>query len=259
MSTLTSKDGTTIAYNKTGSGKPLIIVDGAFCSKDFGPATELAPLLSKNYTVFTYDRRGRGESGDTKPYAVEKEIEDLSALINVAGGSAFVFGLSSGAILSLKAVASGLAVPKLALFEPPFVGNPENKRPANAYEILSGMLAKGEKGKAAKFFLRKVVGAPVLLTFVLQFTPGWKKMKANANSLPHELLICDDYHIPQHVIKAVTISTLVIDSIKSPEMLRDAVAQVADALPNGSRKSLRGSAHAVSPEILAPELTSFFK
>jgi pimeloyl-ACP methyl ester carboxylesterase len=259
MGTLISKDGTNIEYNKIGSGKPLILVDGAFYSKDFGPVTKLAPLLAKNYTVFTYDRRAKGESGDTKPYSVEKEIEDIAGLIDLAGGSAFLFGASSGAILALKAVASGLAVPKLALFEPPFVGNPGNKRPANAFDLLSDMIAKGNKGEAAAFFLRKVVGVPALMVFLLRLNPDWKKMKANANSLPHELAVCGDFHIPANVISAVRCSTLVIDSIKSTTSLRDAAARVANALPDGLQKSLHGSSHDVAPEILAPELAGFFK
>ncbi|MDB4926331.1 alpha/beta fold hydrolase [Mucilaginibacter sp.] len=131
MDFVTSKDGTAIAYRKAGSGPALILVDGAFCSKDFGPMPKLASLLAESFTVFTYDRRARGESGDTPPYAVQKEIDDIQALLNEAGGSAFLFGISSGAVLALKAVAAGLNITQLALYEPPFNidGNIKNRRP----------------------------------------------------------------------------------------------------------------------------------
>ncbi len=259
MTTLISKDGTKIAYKKTGSGKPIILVDGAFCSKDFGPMVKLAPVLAKHFTVFIYDRRARGESTDTSPYSVDREIEDIAGLIRLAGGSAFLFGISSGAILALKAVASGLAVPKLVLFEPPFVGNSNNKRSNNAFELLSNMIAQGNKSAAITFYFRKVMGVPAIIPFFLRFTPNWKKMKANANSLPYDAAMCGDFKIPVNETKAVTIPTLVVDSIKSPKMLRNAVELVANALPNGVRKSLPGSNHNVSPEILSPELEMFLK
>ena len=132
MNKTLSKDGTSIAYYKTGAGPAVILVDGAFCSSRFGPMAKLAPVLDKYFTVITYDRRARGESGDTKPYDVQREIEDIEALIQVAGGSAQLFSISSGAILAIRAAASGLNISKLALFEPPFVGNPKGRRPANA-------------------------------------------------------------------------------------------------------------------------------
>ena len=119
-----SADGTRIAFERSGDGDPIVLVDGAFCSRTFGPMATLAPLLAKDFTVFAYDRRGRGESGDTKPYAVDREIEDLQAVIDAAGGSAHVFGMSSGAILALDAAACGLSIRKLALYEPPFVADP---------------------------------------------------------------------------------------------------------------------------------------
>src|SRR5690242_13844751 len=120
MATVTSKDGTQIAYEKLGSGLPLILVDGALCSRDFGPMPKLAPLLGEHFTVFMYDRRGRNQSGDTKPHAPAREVEDLEALISEAGGEAYVYGVSSGAALSLSAAAAGLNITKLALYEPPF-------------------------------------------------------------------------------------------------------------------------------------------
>src|SRR2546430_14869956 len=132
MRQVRSRDGTTIAYDQLGEGPPVILVDGAFCSRSFGPMPKLAPLLARSFTVFMYDRRGRGDSGDTAPYAVEREIDDLDALIREAGGSAFVYAMSSGAALALEAAASRLNITKLALYEPPFmVGNPAHVPPAD--------------------------------------------------------------------------------------------------------------------------------
>ena len=121
MKKVISKDGTAIAYDKAGNGPLVILVDGALCSRAFGPMPKLAKLLTNDFTVITYDRRGRNESTDTKPYAVEREIEDIGALINDNGGPAFVVGFSSGAALALAAAAHGLNISKLALYEPPFM------------------------------------------------------------------------------------------------------------------------------------------
>jgi pimeloyl-ACP methyl ester carboxylesterase len=257
MSIAMSKDGTKIVYRKAGKGPLIILVDGAFCSKDFGPMPKLAPLLSEHFTVVSYDRRARGESGDTKPYTIEREIEDLQALIEQNGGSAYLFGISSGAILALRAVANGLEVPKLVLFEPPFVTSKNLIRSPNAYHELTRLLEQGKRGEAVKFYLRKVMGVPAILPFVLQLTPNWSKMKANANSLPYDVAVCGDFEIPKNFRSSVAIPVLVIDSTRSPEMLRSAVEATVRALPNATRKSLKGSIHDVPPKILAPELAQF--
>ena len=258
MNTVISKDGTRIAYNKTGSGPVVILVDGAFCSKDFGPMPKIAALLAEKFTVIAYDRRARGESGDTQPYAIEREIEDIDAIIKVAGGSAGLFGISSGAILCIKAVAFGLNIHKLALLEPPFVGNKDGKRPIDATEQLTKMIAEGEKAKAVKFYLTKVIGVPAVFAFILKLTPNWPKMKAIANSLPYDAAVCGDFNLPTAQTAAIKIPALVIDSTKSPGFLRNAVEATAKALSNGSRLSLNGKVHDVPPNILVPELIKFF-
>ena len=219
---------------------------------------KLSPLLSKNFTVFTYDRRARGNSGNIKPYSVEREIEDINALINLAGGSAHLFGISSGAILSLLAVTSGLNIQKLALLEPPYVGNKHGRRSENAEEQLRQMIAEGKKGAAATFYLRKVIGVPAIVPFILRLTPNWPKMKANANSLPYDAAVCGDFNIPTEQTVLVTIPTIVIDSEKSPKVLRDAVQAVAEAIPNGQRRTLKGTIHGVPPKVLVPVLVEFY-
>jgi pimeloyl-ACP methyl ester carboxylesterase len=257
MNTVLSKDGAKIVYRKTGGGPVIILVDGAFCSKDFGPMPKLAPLLSEHFTVISYDRRARGESGDVKPYNVVREIEDIEVLIEKNGGSAYLFGVSSGAILALRAVAAELRVPKLVVFEPPFVTNKNLIRSPNAFNELTRLIDEGRRGEAVKFYLRKVMGVPGILTLILRLTPGWPKMKANANSLPYDAAICGDFEIPKNIVSAISIPVLAIDSTKSPEILRSAVAATVSALPNGVRKSLKGGVHDIPPKILAPEIMHF--
>jgi pimeloyl-ACP methyl ester carboxylesterase len=164
MKKVVSKDGTTIAVDQSGKGQPIILVDGAFCSRSLGPMSKLAPLLAQHFTVFTHDRRGRNDSGDTAPYAVEREFEDLEALINEAGGTAFVFGMSTGTVLALKAVASGLNIKKLALYEPPFMVDDSGHRPPADHEAqLTQLLSSGRRGDVVKFFMTKVMGMPAVI------------------------------------------------------------------------------------------------
>ncbi len=257
MNKTLSKDGTSIAYNKTGAGRAVILVDGAFCSSKFGPMLKLAPMLAKYFTVIAYDRRARGESGDAKAYDVQREIEDIAALIEVAGGSAHLFSISSGAILAIHAAASGLNINKLALFEPPFVGNRKG-RPANVEAELKMMIAEKRRGDAVRFYLRKVMGVPAFIPWILKLTPNWPKMKANAASLPYDAAVCGDFNIPQKLVSSINIPTIIIDSSKSPKMLRDAVRAVTDLLPQGRQITLDGKIHDVPPKILVPVLEKFY-
>src|SRR5258707_8192870 len=172
MSTVRSRDGTTIAYDRRGAGgaPPVILVDGAFCSRAFGPMPKLAPRLARDFTVFMYDRRGRGSSGDTAPYAVAREIDDIDALIHEAGGSAFVYAISSGAALALEAAASGLSIKRLALYEVPFmVGTPAHVPPAHHHEQLVRLIAQGRRGDAVKFYMKDVIGMPGWLVSIFRF------------------------------------------------------------------------------------------
>ena len=260
MKTVKSKDGTSIAFNKDGNGPAVILVDGAFCSKDFGPMPKLMKLLSPNFTVFAYDRRGRGESGDTKPYAVQREMEDLDAIIKEAGGSAFLFGMSSGAVLSIRASASGSNVTKLALYEPPFnVDHKYRSPPAGYAKTLHGMIAEGRKSDAVKFFLTKVMGAPGIVAFIMSLTKNWSKMKATANSLPYDAEVMRDSSVPVEELKSISIPVLAIGGEKSPAMLRAAAEAVSMHLPNSQHKILAGQTHNVSQEVLAPVLIDFYK
>src|SRR2546426_7946181 len=197
METTVSKDGTRIAYERAGTGPPVILVDGAFCSRSFGPMPKLAPLLARSFTVFMYDRRGRGDSGDTAPYAVEREIDDLDALIREAGGSAFVYAMSSGAALALEAAASRLSIKKLALYEAPFmVGTPAHVPPGDPQSQLVRLIAEGRRGDAVKYYMKDIMGMPALLVMLFRVLPMWSKLKAVAPSLPYDSAIMGDFSLP---------------------------------------------------------------
>lgn len=186
-SNVVSSDGTIIAFDRSGEGPPIILVDGELCYRASGPNGPLAELLAPHFTVFTYDRRGRGDSGDTPPYAVDREVEDLEALINEAGGSAYVYGISSGAALALEAANRGLAIKKLALYEAPFVV--DDSRPPVPEDYLpqvDKLIAADRRGDAVKLFMRKGVRVPAVFVTMMQFMPAWSKLKGVAHTLPYD-------------------------------------------------------------------------
>lgn len=262
MSTVTSRDGTAIAFEHMGSGPPLILVDGAFCSRSFGPMPKLAPLLAKTFRVYMYDRRGRGSSGDTKPYAPQREVEDLDALIGEAGGSAYVLGVSSGAGLALEAAASGLAIEKLAVYEPPYMISPaDSERHAKAaHELqLTRLITAGRRGDAVKYFMRDMVGVPALFVFMMRWMPGvWSKLEAAASTLPYDAAIMGNFSLPAQRLARVRTPTLVIGGGKSEARLRAAVDAAAKAIPDAQLRTLKGQTHNVKPEALTPVVTDFF-
>lgn len=260
MYTVTSNDGTPIVYDRAGSGPPVILVDGAFCSRAFGPMPKLTPLLADNFTVIHYDRRGRGDSGDTKPYAVEREIEDLNAVIRGAGGSAHVLGISSGAILALQAAASGLGITTLAMYEPPFVAVSDSghRAPADSVAQLTRLIADNQRGEAVKFYLTQFMGAPRIMYYGMRVTPIWPKMKAVAPSLPYDAAVMGDFLPPREQLESYSVPTLVLGGEKSPAALRESVQAAAVAIPGSQCRLLQGQTHNVSAKALAPALTEFF-
>lgn len=263
MAKVISRDGTPIAFTRAGDGPPLILVDGAMCYRSFGPSAKLAELLSKDFTVITYDRRGRGESGDTAPYAVDREIEDLEALIEVVGGSAYVYGISSGAALALEAANRGLPITKLALYEAPFIV--DNTRPplVNDYETrLAALLAADRRGDAIKLFMQ-AVGVPAAFIFMMRFMSMWAKLKAVAHTLPYDTAIVGGHQrgrpLPRGQWAAVTTPTLVALGGKSPAWMRNAMQALADAIPHATRLTLDGQTHMVKAPAHAPMLVEYFK
>ncbi len=260
MQKVTSKDGTQIAFDKLGQGPALILVGGAFQYRAFDQRTEqLATLLTQHFTVFHYDRRGRGDSSDTQPYAVEREIEDLQALIKAGGGSAFVFGNSSGGALALDAAAHGLAIRKLALYEPPFALDESGRSAAANYaKQLTALLAEGRRGDAAALALTRF-GSPAEAVAGMRATPIWSGFEAAAPSLAYDAAVMGDDAVPTKRLASVTVSTLVLDGGASPAFMRNAAHATADVLPNAHYRTLEGQTHAVAPEVLAPILDEFFK
>jgi len=258
MKTVTSADGTSIAFDLSGDGPPIIFVVGAF--NDRSRCAPLAKLLEPRFTVITYDRRGRGDSGDTAPYAIEREIEDLEALIVVAGGSAAVFGYSSGAVLSLKAAAHGSAITKLALYEPPFAVDDDRPRPpADLPEQLTELIAAGRRGDAVELFQTKGIGLPVELVAQLRGSPFWPTLEGYAQSLVYEATITRDLSSPtDKALAAVTAPSLVLNGAETWPALRQAARAVADALPGARHRILPGGQnHEFDPAVVAPALEDF--
>jgi pimeloyl-ACP methyl ester carboxylesterase len=250
MGTVTSKDGTRIAFDRSGEGPAVILVVGAFNERPTG--APLARALEQHFTVFNYDRRGRGESGDTAPYAVEREIEDLDALITEAGGSARVFGYSSGAILSLRAAAQGSAISQLALFEPP----PTGARAGELAPELSELVAAGRRGDAVELFQTEAVGIPAAIVAQLRNAPFRPALEKIAQTLAYESTILKA--LPDGLTASVKVPTLVIDGDQSPEVMRQAAKSLADALPDGQYRTLVGQGHDIDPDVMAPVLVEFF-
>jgi pimeloyl-ACP methyl ester carboxylesterase len=185
MQTASSKDGTTIAYDRYGSGPAVILVGGALSYRKFKKLEELAQLLSERCTVLNYDRRGRGDSSEIRPFALEREIEDIAALIEAAGGRASLWGWSSGGALALRAAGAGIGVERLAVYEVPFMVDPAGKLPTPDYsERLDVLVAAGDRSGAVKHFMRNAIGIPAPFVALMQLMPMWKAMKTAAHTLP---------------------------------------------------------------------------
>lgn len=253
-----SKDGTEIAYNQAGSGFPLIIVDGAFCSRLFGLSVDGAVLLAPNFKVISYDRRGRNESGDTKSYSVEREIEDLDALIQMAGGSAYVFGYSSGAALAILATASGLNIKKLALYDPPYTTDDNPSAHPDAVAVLTAMIVAGKKEEAIEYFFQDLSGVPSFVVNGMRSSPFWKTAIAIAHTLPYDAAIMGDCAIPVKKAQAIKIPTLVSGGGKTDPQAQQVVKTLAATISNSTLKILEGQDHQVSMKVLAPVLMEFF-
>jgi pimeloyl-ACP methyl ester carboxylesterase len=263
MRKVISKDGTPIAFDQSGKGSAIILVGGAFQHRAIDPrTTQLAKRLSERFTVLHYDRRGRGDSGDTAPYAVEREIEDLEALITEAGGTAFVFGMSSGAALALGAANRLPAITRLALYEAPFIVDDSRPPfPADFLTRLKELIAEDRRGNAVKLFMKQV-GTPAFFIAIMGLMPGWPQLKAVAHTLPYDIAILEGTGSGKPLSTtrwaSVTAPTLVMDGGKSPVWMRHAMQMLAQTLTNANYQTLEGQTHMVKPEVLAPALEEFF-
>jgi alpha-beta hydrolase superfamily lysophospholipase len=256
MNRLTSSDGTTIAFDLLGDGPPVILVCGG--STDRTANAPLSELLAEHFTVFNYDRRGRGDSGDTAPYAVEREFEDIDAVITAAGGSASVYGTSSGAALALEAAASGLAITKLALWEPPYIVECRPRPPVDTARIYTELVAAGRRGDAVEYFMANVVGLPPGFVAEARKAPWWPAQEALAHTLAYDATIMGDYSLPAERAASVMVPTLVIDGGASSPWISKSAQAIADVIPETQRRTLEGQTHNVAAEAIAPVLVEFF-
>jgi pimeloyl-ACP methyl ester carboxylesterase len=257
-----SKDGTTIAFDRSGEGPPIILVGGALA--DRSAAGQLSAQLAPHLTVIAYDRRGRGDSGDTAPYTVEREVEDIEALIVAADGHAFVLGHSSGAVLALESAhAFPDRIGKLALYEPPFIIDDSRALlPTDYVTHLEELVSAGRRGDAVEFFMTTAVGVPAEVVAGMREQPFWSSMEAVAHTLAYDGTIMGDTMAgnpaPLGRWASVTIPTLVMDGGDSPDWQRHAVRALADVLPGAHHRTLEGQDHGPASEVLAPVLVEFF-
>ena len=258
MNKAKSKDGTLIAYDVSGSGPILIYITGAICHRTFFPIKKDVEILSKNFTVYNYDRRGRGDSDCPHDYSLENEIDDIEALIDAAGTSAYIMGHSSGAVLALEAA---LKIPnkilKVVAHDAAYVNDDQEK---NEYLILqtrvNELLKLGKNAGAIRSFLSGI-GMPKIFIYLLPFIPGWKKIKALAPTLEVDMkLTCD---IPQiQVISKIIVPVCIIYGEKCPRSILEVSKILADAIPNSVLKKLKGQDHMADIKVVLPVITNFF-
>jgi len=260
--TVTSADGTSIAYTRTGEGPALVLVDGALCYRGFGPAKPFAKELASHYTVYTYDRRGRGDSGDTGPYDPRREVEDLAAVIGAAGGSGYVFGQSSGAALALEAAHSGVPIEKLAVYEAPFIVD-DSREPADPGFLaqLQDDVAADRRGDVLKRFM-KFVGMPGVMIAIMRLTPPWRQLKTVAHTVPYDVTIVRPHQIGEPIPAGrwdgATMPVLAVGGGKSETWMQNAQRAIAETLPNADHRTLEGQNHMLQAKAIAPLLRDFF-
>lgn len=251
-----SRDGTPLAYETAGRGATVVLVSGAMSTG--ATVAPLAAPLSERFRVVVYDRRGRGGSGNTEPYAVEREVEDLAALIEELGGEASLYGVSSGGALALRAAASGLPVRHVAVYETPFVLSEEDLRERAEYtEQLTAALAEGRRGDAVELFLRLTGLGEAVIQGARQ-SPMWAGMESMAGSLAHDDAVMGGGGVPRELLASIPVPVLSIAGDASPAWMRDAARAIADAVPHGTCRTLQGQTHMVEPDVLAPVLADFF-
>ncbi|HEX4812617.1 MAG TPA: alpha/beta hydrolase [Nonomuraea sp.] len=243
-----------------GSGPAVVCVQGAFTDRTHPTWATLAETLKSKFTVFNYDRRGRGQSGDTAPYAVEREIEDLAAIIKEAGGSAMVFGGSSGAGLAVQAVSRGLPITRLALWEPPYiVGDARPPIPDDFDTQLAGLVEQGRPGDAAELFMTVAAEVPAQMVAEMRGAPFWPGVEAAAPTLAYEVSVMGRGNkLPEELLAGISVPTLVLTGENSAPWMNTAAKAVSQIVPGARLGVLAGQSHEVSPDALAPALEEFF-
>ncbi|MFI2508609.1 alpha/beta fold hydrolase [Streptomyces sp. NPDC018972] len=253
---ISSRDGTFLAYESAGRGATIVLVSGAMSTG--GTVAPLAAPLSERFRVVVYDRRGRGGSGDTAPYAVEREVEDLEALIGAVGGEAALYGVSSGGALALRAAASGLPVHHVAVYETPYAMSEEDLGERARYtERLTAALAEGRRGDAVELFLRLTGLGEEVIRGARQ-SPMWAGMESIAPSLAYDDAVMGDGSVPRELLASIRVPVLSIAGDASPAWMREAARAIAESVPRGTYRTLEGQTHMVEPDVLAPVLAEFF-
>jgi pimeloyl-ACP methyl ester carboxylesterase len=264
MSKVTSKDGTQIAFDRSGDGPPVILVDGALSDRRASLNVALAAELVARFTVYTYDRRGRGDSGDTAPYAIEREVEDIQALVDHAGGKADLYGISSGGVLALDAANRlGPKVTRLAVYEAPFVVDDTRAPLPDGYLTqLQELIASDRRGHAVDLFMGTGIGLPGWMISMMRFLPSRSGQKALAHTLPHDAAIMGNTQsgnpFPNDRWASITAPALVIAGGKSPLWMKNGQRALANLLPIAQHRTLEGQMHIVKAAALAPLLDKFF-
>ena len=255
--TVASGDGTRIAFETSGTGPPLVLVAGALGFKEFSYLRKFAAEFAKSFRVFSYDRRGRGGSTDTKPYSVDKEVDDLAAVCREAGGPPIVVGISSGAALALEAATRGVQMNHLVAYEAPYmIGS--HRRPEHArYEAdLTNLLARNDRDGAVKLFMR-TVGVPGFLLAIMRIMPFWKDFRRVAHTLPYDAAVMGGFELPASRLGRIRVPTLVVGGGKSPPNLKAAVRAVADAVPDAQLEEIPKQSHAIKASALVPVVRRF--
>jgi pimeloyl-ACP methyl ester carboxylesterase len=262
MPFVTSKDGTQIGYSVVGSGPAIVLVDGAMCWREMGPATPLAEQLKDKFTVYTYDRRGRGESGDTKPYSTQREVEDLAAVIEAAGGSVAIYAISSGVAVALETANSVPGITGMVLYELPiFTDSTRKPVPTDYVQRMDELVAKGDNAGAVKHFMQNGIGVPWFVLLMMGMFGMFKKMAPVGPTLPYDTAFVNPLWtykpIPAERWSHVTVPVLTVGGSKSDTWMQNAQRAVAANLPNAEHKTLVGQNHMVAPTAIAPMIKEF--
>ena len=258
METAKSADGTVIAYDRTGDGPPLVVVVGALCDRH----TFVSPAeLTGRFTVYTYDRRGRGDSGDTQLYSPDREIEDLAAVVEAAaagGSGVFAYGHSSGAALALQAAARGVPFAAIAAYEAPYMIAGTRELAEDPAPRISAMVSSGHRSDAVRFWMTDVVQAPADMVTAMEKSPMWSGLEALAHTLPYDLALAGDQGVPADELAKITVPVLILGGGNSPEWFKETVEATAAVTPGARLVMLEGHDHGVPPEVITPVLTQFF-
>jgi len=255
METTKSADGTVIAYDRAGDGPPLVVVVGALCDrKTFVPPAK----LTSAFTVFTYDRRGRGDSGDTMPYAADREIEDLAAVVSTAGPGAFAYGHSSGAALALQAAAHDVPFTAVAAYEAPYAIDGTRELAENPGPRISEMVSSGDRSAAVRFWMTDVVQAPAETVAMMESSPWWPALEDIAHTLPYDLAITGEAGVPVAELAKIAVPVLVMGGGNSPDWFKRTVEATAAVIPGARLLVIEGHDHGVPPEVISPVLAEFF-